>query len=50
MEYRNISDKIIGLKNADLELRKKLIQNRQLGDGYNDEMQKLHSTNVENIE
>jgi len=35
------------LKNADLELRDRLIQNGQLGKGYNQEMAKLHNRNAE---
>ena len=46
MEYENISDRIIGLKNADLKLRDSLIQNGQLGEGYNNEMAKLHNKNA----
>ncbi len=47
MKYKSIADKIIGLKNADLKLRDKLIQNGQLGKGYNEEMKQLHNRNAE---
>ena len=47
MDYSSIAEKIIGLKNADLELRNKLIQNKQLGKGYDKEMERLHNTNAE---
>lgn len=47
MDYKSISEKIIDLKNSDLELRRKLVQNRQLGEGYNEEMATLHSRNAE---
>ena len=46
MNYNEIAEKIIGLKNADLEFREKLVQNRQLGDGYNQEMAKIHNRNA----
>lgn len=47
MDYKGIAEIIIGLKNADLELRDKLILNRQLSDGYNEEMAGLHNKNAE---
>lgn len=43
MNYRVIAESIIGLKDADSKLRNKLIQNGQLGNGYNREMEKLHN-------
>jgi hypothetical protein len=46
MDYKSIAEKIIDLKNADLELRDKLIQNKQLGEGYSEEMEKLHGSNA----
>lgn len=46
MNYEEIAEKIIGLKNADLALRDKLIQNGQLSDGYNEEMKELHNRNA----
>lgn len=45
MDYKGVAEIIIGLKNADLELRDRLIQNGQLGDGYNEEMENLHKRN-----
>ncbi|MEL7121620.1 MAG: DUF6624 domain-containing protein [Bacteroidota bacterium] len=46
MKFQTIADKIIALKNADLELRDRLIQNGQLGEGYNEEMNALHDQNA----
>lgn len=46
MNYKEIVEKIIGLKNADLEFREKLIQSGQLAEGYNEEMANLHSRNA----
>jgi len=46
MDHRSISDIIIALKNADLELREKLIASGKLGEGYNEEMAKLHNKNA----
>ncbi|WP_294266129.1 hypothetical protein [uncultured Chryseobacterium sp.] len=42
MDFKSIAKKIIGLKNADLELRDRLIGNGELGNGYHGEMQALH--------
>lgn len=47
MDYKDFADKIIYLKNIDLELRDKLVQNGQLNDGYNHEMKKLHKRNAD---
>jgi len=47
IDSKGIAEKIIELKNADLELRDKLIQNKQLGEGYNEEMRQLHNRNAE---
>ncbi|SMD42541.1 hypothetical protein SAMN00777080_1101 [Aquiflexum balticum DSM 16537] len=46
MDYKSIAKKIIDLKNADLALREKLVQNGQLGEGYNEEMKELHNRNA----
>ncbi len=46
MNYKEIAEKIIGLKNADLEFRDKIIQSGQLSEGYNKEMANLHSRNA----
>lgn len=45
MDVKSIVEKIIDLKNADLELRARLIQTGQLNEGYNEEMNKLHNRN-----
>ena len=49
MDFENIAEKIIELKNADLKLRARLIQNRQLGEGYNEEMEALHNANAKKL-
>jgi len=47
MKHSHIAKKIIGLKNADLNLRNKLIDAGQLGSGgYNEEMKSLHISNA----
>ena len=46
MDYKRIAENIIDLKNADLALREKLIQSRQLSKGYNEEMKELHNRNA----
>ena len=46
MDYKSIAERIIDLKNADLEFRDRLVQNGQLGEGYNKEMEKLHNRNA----
>ncbi|SFD84922.1 DUF6624 domain-containing protein [Flavobacterium phragmitis] len=48
--YQDIAQKIIELKNADFELREKLIQNGKLSEGYNPEMEKLHNKNAKELE
>ncbi len=47
IDYKAIAERIIGLKNADLEFRNKLVQKGQLGKGYDKEMEKLHNRNAE---
>ena len=47
MDYKGVAERIIGLKNADLKLRDRLVKNGQLGKGYNQEMEKLHNRNAE---
>jgi hypothetical protein len=46
MDYKNITEKIIDLKNTDLALRDKLVQSGQLSNGYNEEMKELHNKNA----
>ncbi|WP_027003020.1 DUF6624 domain-containing protein [Hugenholtzia roseola] len=46
MDYKSITENIIDLKNADLALREKLVQSRQLSNGYNEEMKELHNRNA----
>ncbi|WP_298894390.1 DUF6624 domain-containing protein [uncultured Psychroserpens sp.] len=50
MNYKDIAKRIIDLKNADLTLRNKLIQNGQLGKGYNEEMKTLHNQNAKTLD
>ncbi len=50
MIYKEIAKKIIALKNADLECRDKLIEAGQLGEGYNDEMAKIHNQNAKALD
>lgn len=50
MIYKEIAKKIIALKNADLEFRDKLIAAGKLGEGYNDEMAKIHNQNAKTLD
>lgn len=50
MLHPAIATTIIALKNADLALRDTLIDNHQLGEGYNKEMEKLHISNAAKLE
>lgn len=47
---KEIASKIIQLKEEDLVLRNQLIQKRQLGEGYNEEMAKLHDRNAKQLD
>lgn len=47
MIHKGIAEIIIGLQNADLELRDRLISAGQLGEGYHREMEVLHNHNAE---
>lgn len=49
MDYKSIAKKIIDLKNADLELRDKLVKSGQLSEGYNEEMKELHNRNAKTL-
>ena len=46
MKYETIAKQIISLSNEDVKLRNKLAKNGELGEGYNDEMEKLHNRNA----
>ncbi|SEJ83051.1 hypothetical protein SAMN05192553_1234 [Cyclobacterium xiamenense] len=46
MNYEEIAEIIIGLKNADLEFRDKLIQGGLLSEDYNEKMASLHCRNA----
>ncbi len=50
MAIKELSNKIIELSNADLELRNHLIQSGELFDGYHPEMEALHVKNAEVLE
>ena len=50
MNYEEIAEQIIGLKNVDLEFRQKLIQSGRLSAGYNEEMANIHSRNAKILE
>lgn len=46
MDYKSFAEKIIHLKEADLEFRNQLIQKGELGEGYNERMEQLHNNNA----
>jgi len=46
VEFKEIAEQIVQLKNKDLKLRSRLIKNGQLGNGYHKEMAKLHNQNA----
>ncbi|HFK5543577.1 TPA: DUF6624 domain-containing protein [Elizabethkingia anophelis] len=50
MDYQVAANIIITLKDADLELRNTLIQSGELGNGYDEEMEKLHKKNAEMLD
>ena len=50
MTDKSIAEKIIALKEADLKLRDKLVQSGQLGQGYDEEMERLHNKNAALLE
>lgn len=50
MNSKNIARKIIELKEADLQLRNRLIEERKLGEGYNVEMESLHNKNAKTLD
>nr|WP_199001705.1 DUF6624 domain-containing protein [Flavobacterium sp. ASV13] len=47
MNYNIFAERIIELKNADLKLRESLIEKKELSDGYNKKMEKLHNKNAQ---
>ncbi|SHL32534.1 DUF6624 domain-containing protein [Flavobacterium chilense] len=47
MNYNIFAERIIELKNADLKLRESLIEKKELSDGYNKEIEKLHNKNAQ---
>lgn len=50
MNYKHAENTIIDLKNKDLELRERLMQNGVLSQGYNKEMEILHNENAQLLE
>ena len=50
MIFKEISDKIITLKNTDFTLRKKLTDSGELGEYYHQEMEKLHHKNAATLD
>lgn len=50
MDYKSITEKIIELKNDDLALSEKLVQNGKLSEGYDLEMKNLHNENAKILE
>ncbi len=49
MQYQEIAEKIISLKDADLAMRNELIKKGKLWDGYDPEMEKLHMANADSL-
>jgi len=49
MSHNHFAERIIELKNEDLELRDQLIKRGELGEGYHKEMEQLHSRNAEKL-
>jgi len=49
VKFKDIALQIIKLKNDDLKLRDRLIQNNELSDGYNKEMEVLHNENADRL-
>lgn len=47
MNYKSIAKTIIDLRDTDRALRNDLIQKGQLGEGYHEEMEKMHRYNAE---
>ena len=50
MIYPEIAELLIEMRNADLAVRERLIQNGQLGKGYYPEMKKVHLRNTKQLE
>lgn len=49
MNYSEVANEIIKLKNKDLELRQKLIEQKKLSHGYDLEMENLHISNAKKL-
>ena len=50
VKYKEIAVAIIAMQEADLKLRDQLIKKGLLRDGYNEEMQKLHESNAQQLD
>ena len=50
IDYLEIAEHLISLKDNDLTLRSQLLRDGQLGDGYNEKMQKLHELNTQHLD
>lgn len=50
MNYKVVAGILIKMKNEDLELRAKLLESGEMGTGYNDEMEQLHTANKERLD
>lgn len=50
MQFKNIANKLIKLKEADLKLRANLVEEQVLGNEYNKEMEALHRENADALE
>ncbi|MDC8103415.1 DUF6624 domain-containing protein [Chryseobacterium sp. PTM-20240506] len=49
MSHNHFAERIIELKNEDLELRDQLIKRGELGEGYHKEMEQLHNRNAKKL-
>lgn len=49
MNYSEVANEIIKLKNKDLELRQKLIEQKKLSHGYDLAMENLHISNAKKL-
>lgn len=49
MNYKDVAEIIIRLKDEDLALRDQLIQNGELSEGYNPDMAELHNKNAKQL-
>lgn len=50
MDNKHFAEKIISLKNKDLELREKLVKTGELSKGYHEEMRAMHNSNAQDLQ